>query len=77
MSKQTNAIINSIDVSTRRKRRQAAILAAAILKRIQFSEADYRDRIPDNLQNGDAYLAADEAVDAIDEAVCAVLGIYD
>ena len=72
-----NNLISLFDVSTRRKRRESTITIAAILKNIQWAEAEYRDRIPDNMQGGDAYIAADEAVDAIDDAICAVLCIFD
>ena len=72
-----NNLIKLFDVSTRKKRREAAVTVAAILKNIQWAEAEYRDRIPDNMQGGDAYVAADEAVDAIDDAIWAVLCIFD
>ena len=39
------------------------------LEGIQGEEEEYRDNIPENLQNSARYEAADEACDALSEAV--------
>lgn len=62
------SLIDMIDVSTRRERRAAMGIAVDILGKIRLAEEGYRDRIPENMQSGEAYSAADETVEIIDIA---------
>ena len=68
-------LVDSIDLSSRRKRREAAKLAIHLIENIHLAESNYLNRIPINLQGSPAYEAADETldylVDAIDILECA------
>jgi hypothetical protein len=64
-------------LSTRRKRRKAAALAATLLERIRVAEEAYMERIPENLQGSDAYGDADFSIGLLDEAIEAVGSVYD
>ena len=57
------------NLSTRRQRRAAAQEAASLLERIRDNEGRYRDNIPENLQGGSAYEAAEQCVAMLDEAL--------
>ena len=70
------SILDSIDVSTRRKRRKAMTLVIELLEKIRHAEEQYMERMPINLQSGGAYTAADESVDAIIEAIIGLLNAY-
>lgn len=71
------AILNSIDLSTRRKRRDATALVVDILLRISREEERYMNRIPDNLQSGDAFTAAEETLSSLDEAAAILTEAFD
>jgi hypothetical protein len=71
------AFIDSIDLSTRKKRRQAASLAAHFLGLIHLQELEYQDRIPPNLQSGDAYAAADETIEMLLAAMDYLMSAYE
>jgi len=58
-----------LDISTRGKRRKTVLRIIDLLKQIREAEENYMANIPLNLQSGDAYMAADESVDAIIDAV--------
>ena len=72
-----NALIDSIDVSTRRKRRRATKLAVELVARIHLAEFQYMERIPVNLQGSAVYDAADEAIDYLFDAICSLEYAYD
>ena len=55
--------------ATRRQRRIAMKSLLACLEQIRGSEESYRDNIPENLQGGSAYDAADECVSILSEAI--------
>jgi len=63
------ALLNSFDCSTRRKRRAAFRFALDLLERVRIAEEAYLGRIPENLQSGDAYAAADETVDILTDGI--------
>jgi len=63
------SILGSHDISTRVKRRKAVEFIIAELKFIRKAEDDYLHRIPINLQDSDAYTAADICVETLDEAI--------
>ncbi len=75
--KDQQAFINSIDLSTRKKRREAAELAVDFIELIYRREATYQQRIPLNLQGGDAYAAAEETMDTLHAAMDDLLSAYD
>ena len=69
-------IVDSLDVSTRGKRRKAVKLVMAMLEKIRSAEESYLERIPLNLQSGEAYAVAEESVDTITDVILALWGIY-
>jgi len=70
------SILDSIDVSTRRKRRKAVVFVIELLEKIRHAEERYMERIPLNLQSGNAYFEADYCVDAIIDAIIGLLNAY-
>ena len=58
-----------VDISTRPKRRRAVSLIVTELTRIREAEEAYLNRIPENMEGGDAYAAADESIDLLIEAI--------
>ncbi len=71
------AFINSIDLSTRRKRRAATVLAEHFIELIYEQEEAYQGRIPENLQGGDAYAAAEETMETLQVCIDCLLSAYD
>jgi hypothetical protein len=71
------SFINSIDVSTRGKRRKAMALVIELLEKIRHAEERYLERIPSNLRSGSAYFEADYSVNTIIDAIIALLGALD
>ena len=71
------AIIKSIDLSTRRKRRAATALALDLLECIRLAEKTYLLRITPNLQGSDAYAAAEETVDYLIDAIGNLADAYE
>ena len=70
MKKNTiKSFLDSIDVSTRGKRRKAMSLVIELLEKIRNAEEQYLKRIPLNLRSGGAYYEADYSVDAIIDAI--------
>ena len=68
--------LDSIDVSTRRKRRKAVLLAIELLKKIRYAEEQYVARAPRNLHSGGTYFSPDDSVDAITGALISLLDAY-
>ena len=60
-----NSFIDSVDISTRGKRRKAMALVIELLEKIRHAEERYLERIPLNLQSGSAYSDAEYSVDII------------
>lgn len=57
------------DYSTKRKRRAAVEYIIKQLELIKEYEEKYRDNIPENLQNSEAYEAAEEYIEYLEEAL--------
>lgn len=70
------AVFGAMDISTRPKRRRAVSLIISQLSRIRNAESEYMERIPVNLQNGDAYAAADDSVDLLTDAIIYLMDAY-
>ena len=68
--------LDSIDVSTRRKRRKAVILAIELLKKIRYAEEQYVARFPHNLHSVGTYSAPNDSIDAITGALISLLDAY-
>jgi len=69
--------LDSIDVSTRGKRRKATMFAVELLDKIRHAEERYMETIPINLRSGAAYFEADYTVDTIINAIFELLGALD
>ena len=68
--------VDSLDVSTRGKRRKAVSIVISMLEKIHGAEFDYMERVPMNLQAGDAYAAADYCVDILADSIVLLLDAY-
>ena len=66
----------STNLSTRRQRRAYLQGLICQLERVRDNEELYRDNIPDNLQNGGAYGAAEQCVSVLDEALDLLASAY-
>jgi hypothetical protein len=60
---------DTVDISTRPKRRQAVTLIVNMVGWIHSAEYEYMERIPLNLQDSDAYAAAEESLDMLTDAI--------
>jgi hypothetical protein len=60
---------DTLDISTRPKRRKAVSSIVFNLSRIRDEELAYMERIPLNFQEGEAYAAADSAVELLSDAI--------
>ena len=69
-------VINSVDVSTRAKRKKAACLALALLEHIHAAEETVLENIPANLQSGDAYANAECSAEIILDAIMGLMDAY-
>jgi hypothetical protein len=57
------------NIDTRGNRRRQICLIVAQLEVIRDKEHAYMDKIPENLQNGQAYENAEQSVDALEQAI--------
>jgi len=62
--------------STKRKRRRLVEAMIQQMERIRDAQEQARDNIPESLRDADAYEAAGESIDAMDEALEAMGRIY-
>jgi hypothetical protein len=69
-------LIEPLDVSTRAKRRKAVAAAVELLEKILAAEEGYMERMPENLQSGEAYDAAGCSVDIIIDAISGLSDAY-
>jgi hypothetical protein len=67
-------IIDSVDVSTRLKRKAAIAIIAALLERIYSAEILCWES---NLKNNSIYVAAADSIDCILEVIWSLAGVYD
>ena len=78
MKKKTmQSILDSVDVSTRGKRRKAMVIVIELLEKIRHAEERYMERIPLNLRYGYAYFDADYSVDTIIDAIIELWRVYE
>ena len=56
-------------LGTRGERRGATRRAIALLEAVMDAEEAYMERIPDNLRGGAGHEAAEQAIDALDQAI--------
>ena len=77
MADYANASVNrraATDYSTRRKRRAIVKRILIDLEHMKLAEERLRDNAPENLQDAPVYEAAEEYIEALDEAI-AQLGV--
>ena len=63
---------DSLDLSSRHKRRETTKLAVKLVGMIHLAEYNYMERIPVNLKESDAYYAAEETIDYLLDAINAL-----
>jgi len=63
--------------ASRDTRRKATAAIIVRLAEIRAAEDAYRQRIPENLQGSSRYEAADQAVEALDEAISILQGTFE
>jgi len=61
---------NVFNLDTRKQRRTTIREIVAMLEAVKDREEAYASNIPANLQGGIAYEAAEQAIDALEEAIC-------
>jgi len=71
-----DSVFGSVDITARPKRRRAVSLIITELSRIRGAEEAYMERIPMNMQGGDAYAAADCSVDLLTDAIISLMEAY-
>ena len=69
--------IDALDLSSRKKRRNATKLAVNLVDRIHYEESLYMWRIPANLKGGALYNAAGDTTDFLEEAIISLRQAYD
>jgi hypothetical protein len=69
--------LDTLDLSSKAKRRKAAALVSSLLERLRSAEEAYMERIPESLQASDAYDNADNAIALLEEAIDLVSSVYD
>ena len=72
----TKDLLALFDVSTRSKRRKATAFIIALLERIRAAEEAYMHRVPQNLQDGEAFANAEISVDFIVDAIATLGDAY-
>ena len=65
-----------MDYGTRRMRRTTIKSVLSCLTAIRDAEQRYLDNVPENFQNSESFDVGECAVDAIDEAISILDGIY-
>ena len=70
------SVFGALDITARPKRRRAVSLIITELSRIRQAEEAYMERIPMNMQGGDAYAAADYSVDLLTDAIISLMDAY-
>jgi hypothetical protein len=70
------AVISTLDVSTRDKRKQATELAIALLEHIQLAEFVCQLTNSPFLEYGEVYARTERSLGALDIAICGLLDAY-
>ena len=68
---------NTEPYGTRQKRRKALYSIVAQLEEIMQAEQTYWRNIPINLQNGEAYEAAEHAVSTLEDSISSLYEVYE
>ena len=77
MNKTTKtSILQNFSVSSRRDRRRAVGFAIALFEKIHRAELESINRVPENFQGCDAFLAAEESFDALCEILDLLPDVY-
>ena len=70
------AMLDSLDLSSRDKRRKAVGSVVEALEMVRVAEEANLERFPLNLQGSDAYATADESLDVVIDAICSLSDAY-
>lgn len=73
----SKSVSGNVDISTQPKRRRAVSLIIVELSYILYAEHEYMYRIPENLQSGPAFAAADYSSDCLIETILLLLSAYE
>jgi len=73
----TKLLVESIDVSTRRKRRVAISLAIDILEKVRSAEDAYLSNQPINFHESDSYAIAENAHDSLVDIIVSLSDVYE
>jgi uncharacterized protein with von Willebrand factor type A (vWA) domain len=68
--------VETIDISTRPKRRNAIKSIRTLLTAILAAEDDYLRRMPENFLESDAANAAETSIECISDAICNLQDAY-
>jgi hypothetical protein len=71
-----NTIIDSVDVSSWRKRLTAVAFAILLLEKIRLAEENYIQRMPFDLQGSDIDAAAESSVDMLTDVIITLSDVY-
>ena len=71
-----NPFTGFVDVTTRRKRREILSIAVQLLEQIRQAEEAYLERVPENFQLSEAYVATEEYVGFIADALDSLRDVY-
>jgi type VI protein secretion system component VasA len=71
-----NALLTSIDVSSRRKRRAATNIVIELLIKIRFAEQEHLSRMPLHFYGNADYIAAEDTIDTLIAATVALSEAY-
>jgi len=71
-----NSMLQQFNVSSRRDRCKAVNFTIALLEKIHRAELKSMNRVPENFQCCDAFLASEESFDALCEILDLLPGVY-
>ena len=74
--RELKAVFASLDISTRPKRRKAVDMIITELQKICEHEEVYIERIPLNMQGGEAYSNAEDSISILTDAVDLLIEAY-
>jgi len=71
-----NPFTGFVDVTSRRKRREILSIAVQLLEQIREAEEAYLERVPENFQSSEAYVATEEYVGFLSDALDSLRDVY-
>jgi len=71
-----NPFTGFVDVTSRRKRREILSIAVQLLEQIREAEEAYLERVPENFQSSAVYVATEEYVGFLSDALDSLRDVY-